>query len=94
MASKNHFSGVVDDVWLAQQREDIIEPDLPIVDPHHHLWNHPGNIYLFPELIADLSSGHNIRARSSRNAIRCTALTDQRSLDRWARPSSLPVWPR
>jgi L-fuconolactonase len=62
MASKNHFSGVVDEAWLAQQREDIIEPGLPIVDPHHHLWNQPGNIYLFPELIADLSSGHNIRA--------------------------------
>ena len=25
--------------WLDRVREDIIEPDLPIVDPHHHLWH-------------------------------------------------------
>jgi len=23
--------------WLDRLHEDIIEPDLPIVDPHHHL---------------------------------------------------------
>ena len=62
MATANRFSGVVDEAWLAQLHEDIIEPELPIVDPHHHLWSHPGNVYLFPELLADLASGHNIRA--------------------------------
>jgi predicted TIM-barrel fold metal-dependent hydrolase len=62
MASGPNFSGRVDETWLAQQREEIIEPDLSIVDPHHHLWNHAGNVYLFPELMADLSSGHNVRA--------------------------------
>ena len=24
--------------WLDQVTEPIIEPDLPIIDPHHHLW--------------------------------------------------------
>lgn len=62
MESRHNFSGVVDEAWLAQHREEIIEPDLPIVDPHHHLWMHPSNVYLFPELLADLSSGHNLRA--------------------------------
>jgi predicted TIM-barrel fold metal-dependent hydrolase len=62
MASRHNFSGVVDEAWLARQREEIIEPDLPIVDPHHHLWTRSGNVYLFPELLSDLSSGHNIRA--------------------------------
>ena len=62
MATANRFSGMVDEAWLAQLREEIIEPELPIVDPHHHLWSHPGNVYLFPELLADLASGHNIRA--------------------------------
>ncbi len=62
MASGADFSGRVDEAWLAQHREEIIEPELPIVDPHHHLWSRPGNVYLFPELLADLSSGHNIRA--------------------------------
>jgi len=62
MASGADFSGRVDEAWLAQQREEIIEPELPIVDPHHHMWSHAGNVYLFPELMADLSSGHNVRA--------------------------------
>ena len=22
--------------WLSQVKEDIIEPDIPIIDPHHH----------------------------------------------------------
>jgi predicted TIM-barrel fold metal-dependent hydrolase len=62
MASGADFSGKVDEAWLSQLREEIIEPELPIVDPHHHLWSRAGSVYLLPELIADLSSGHNIRA--------------------------------
>jgi len=62
--------------------EPILEPELPIVDPHHHLWDrvqaalaqmpapeHPFSQvirsvprYLFDEFMADLKSGHNIRA--------------------------------
>jgi len=57
MASGADLSGRFDEAWLAQQREEIIEPELSIVDPHHHLWKHPGSVYLFPELVADLSSG-------------------------------------
>ena len=49
-----------DAVWLGKLREEILEPDLPIVDPHHHLWDHPGSRYLLDELLADVSSGHNI----------------------------------
>ncbi len=48
--------------WLALRHEPVIEPDLPIVDPHHHLWDHVGNRYFFPELTADLGAGHNVRA--------------------------------
>jgi L-fuconolactonase len=65
-------------------RETILEPDLPIIDPHHHLWERmlpsmpPGAAppplhpflqvvfrrprYLLHELLADLRSGHNVRA--------------------------------
>ena len=46
--------------WLAQVTEEIIEPDLPICDPHHHLWDHRDNPYLLPQLLADLGSGHNV----------------------------------
>src|SRR3989442_1742943 len=42
--------------------EDILEPDLPICDPHHHLWDHPGRRYLLDELLADTGSGHDVRA--------------------------------
>jgi hypothetical protein len=37
--------------WLGKLTEEILEPDLPIVDPHHHLWDHPGNRYLLDELV-------------------------------------------
>ncbi len=47
--------------WLDQHHEDILEPELPIVDPHHHLWNRGGG-YLLDELLADTASGHNIVA--------------------------------
>jgi predicted TIM-barrel fold metal-dependent hydrolase len=62
--------------------EPILEPDLPIVDPHHHLWDRPARLlaampstghgfekimrgtqrYLLDELLADLGSGHDVRA--------------------------------
>src|SRR5437762_6496508 len=65
-----------------ERREAILEPDLPIVDPHHHLWDRPATLvaalpqtghgfediiravprYLLDELLADLQSGHNVRA--------------------------------
>jgi len=49
--------------WLDRRREEIIEPDLPIVDPHHHLVNRPETgRYLLPELLADIGTGHNITA--------------------------------
>jgi L-fuconolactonase len=48
--------------WLDRHHEAILEPALPIVDPHHHLWDRPGWRYLLDELLADLGSGHNIVA--------------------------------
>jgi L-fuconolactonase len=63
--------------------EEILEPELPIIDPHHHLWDRvpfysvnppqPGAHafegiirrsarYLLDEFLADVRSGHNIRA--------------------------------
>ena len=48
--------------WLDRRHEPALEADLPIVDPHHHLWERPGWRYLLPELLADLDTGHNIVA--------------------------------
>jgi len=56
-------SGKPDDAWLAkQEKEPIREPELPIIDTHHHLWDRGGWTYLLPELLADLNTGHNIVA--------------------------------
>ena len=48
------------DAWLGLVEEDALEPELPICDPHHHLWDHPRNRYLLDELLADLNTGHNV----------------------------------
>jgi predicted TIM-barrel fold metal-dependent hydrolase len=67
---------------MSKSRDPILEPDLPIVDPHHHLWDRPARLlaampstghgfeeiirgtprYLLDELLADVTSGHRVRA--------------------------------
>ncbi len=48
-------------IWLDQVQEEIIEPDRPIVDPHHHLWRESAfPTYLLEDLWTDTESGHNI----------------------------------
>jgi len=47
--------------WLDQHKEEIIDAERPIVDPHHHLWHHPDKPYLLDQLWADTQSGHNIQ---------------------------------
>ncbi|MCA0873373.1 amidohydrolase family protein [Seohaeicola saemankumensis] len=46
--------------WLGQVREEIIDPDREIVDPHHHLWNRGGSVYEMEQLWGDTGSGHNV----------------------------------
>ena len=53
--------------WLALTQEPVLEPELPICDPHHHFWDFrtgriPYQRYLLHELIADVGSGHNVRS--------------------------------
>ena len=48
--------------WLARApTEAILEPELAIVDTHHHLWDERGR-YLVDELLADTGTGHNVEA--------------------------------
>ena len=42
--------------------EPIIDPALPIIDTHHHLFNRPNHRYLFDDFLADAGAGHNIVA--------------------------------
>ena len=46
--------------WLRQVKENIVEPEMPIIDPHHHLWDDRGSTYLVEELQADTGSGHKV----------------------------------
>ena len=46
--------------WLTLTNEPALEPELPIIDPHHHLWDRPGNRYLLEELLEDTRE-HNVR---------------------------------
>jgi L-fuconolactonase len=48
--------------WLDRRKEPTLEPELPILDPHHHLWQRPGWRYLLEDLLLDTGSGHNIVA--------------------------------
>ena len=41
------------EAWLASGGEEALEADLPICDPHHHLWDHPQSRYLLDELLTD-----------------------------------------
>lgn len=46
----------------AGRDEAIIEPDLAIIDAHHHLFDRPGLRYMFEDYLADARSGHRIIA--------------------------------
>jgi len=52
-----------DEAWLAgNPPEPILEPELPIIDTHHHLWDRGGHRYFLPDFLADVATGHNVVA--------------------------------
>jgi len=69
-----------DPEWLAKVSEPALEPDLPIVDPHHHLWERGDMIYMYRDLLADLQAGHNVVA---------TVFVDCRSMYRKQGPTEM-----
>jgi len=42
--------------------EPVLEPDLPIIDAHHHMFDRPAARYLLDDILDDCSLGHEIRA--------------------------------
>lgn len=49
--------------WLTLASEAALEPELPIVDAHHHLWDRPGWRFLIDDYKTELAaSGHCIIA--------------------------------
>ena len=62
----------VQERWLSQNPEDIIEPELEIIDAHHHLWDYRAfehwpypeyKLYMITEFEKDAvnTGGHNIK---------------------------------
>ena len=48
--------------WLAKRQEAAIDPDQPIIDAHHHLFDRPDQRYLAEDLAADIGADLNMRA--------------------------------
>jgi predicted TIM-barrel fold metal-dependent hydrolase len=62
------------EAWYKLTKEDPLEPELQICDPHHHLWDYPDSFpedrvpasarpvrhYLLKDLLEDVGGGHNI----------------------------------
>lgn len=42
--------------------EEILDPDLPICDAHHHLWDVPAQRYLLDDYLADAGGGHRVES--------------------------------
>ena len=79
-ASRSLLFGEPREDWLALRREDVIDPERPIVDAHHHLWDRGGQRYIIEEITGDIASGHNIVA---------TVYVDCRSMYRAGGPEAL-----
>ncbi|WP_010142380.1 amidohydrolase family protein [Oceanicola sp. S124] len=58
-ASPHH---TVREDWLALAQEEVLAPGQPVLDAHHHLWDRPEGRYRADELMADVGTGHDIRA--------------------------------
>lgn len=47
------------DAWRSLTAEPALEPEIPICDPHHHLWEYPDSTYLTGEFLGELG-GHRL----------------------------------
>jgi L-fuconolactonase len=57
----NHHRTIAElHAWTSQSAEEALEPDLPIIDPHHHLWDDDRGVYLIDQFAQDTASGHAI----------------------------------
>jgi L-fuconolactonase len=70
--------------WHKLRSEAALEPDLPIIDPHHHVWQDRRGRYLIDELAGDVNGRHNILAtvfvQSGENMYRADGPPELRSV--------------
>lgn len=71
---------------LPAAAEDVLEPGLPICDPHHHLWDRGGHRYLLHELLADTGSAD---AQGQQHNVRSTVFVECMSMYRAQGPQAL-----
>jgi L-fuconolactonase len=48
--------------WQGAFAEEVIDPEIPIIDAHHHLQEDRNGRYLFHESVADMAAGHHFVA--------------------------------
>jgi predicted TIM-barrel fold metal-dependent hydrolase len=60
-AQQDAWTNYIDEARLGQVKEAVIDPDIPIVDPHHHLWMWPF-VYQLKDWLKDLGTGHKVVA--------------------------------
>ncbi|MEZ5249691.1 MAG: hypothetical protein R2713_10895 [Ilumatobacteraceae bacterium] len=68
--------------WYDLVREDVVDPDLPIIDPHHHLWPDGEGMHYG---IADLRR----RTTATSSSRPCSSSAEPRIA-----PTATPSWPR
>ena len=61
-APTDPFHPPADPAWLALHDEPALEPDLAIVDAHHHLFDRPAWRYTADDFRRDLAAGHRVVA--------------------------------
>ena len=71
--------------WLELTTEPVLEPEIPICDPHHHFWDFrtervPHQRYLLHELADDINSVTNVRS---------TVFVEARSMYRASGPEEM-----
>jgi L-fuconolactonase len=59
-SEKEDGMATVREDWLELTIEEAIEPELPICDPHHHLWYNTDHNYTIEEFRQDIAGGHRI----------------------------------
>ena len=61
---KGNYPRMIEEMAVWQKKADIetvVEPELPIIDAHHHLWDNANGEYLIREITDDIrESGHNV----------------------------------
>lgn len=83
MIRSNLMHNPIRNEWLSTRTEEAIDPDLPIVDSHHHLYDRPGVRYLLGDMLSDIRCGHNIRASiyvQARSMLRAAGPESQRHI--------------